>query len=288
MVGYEEVHHLTETGRLFTIFIIICGIGTAGYAIGNITSFLIGGEARRIFMEGILEKKLAKLKDHVIVLGFGKFGRIAANEIARKGVPLVIIEKSEEKVQAAKGEGYQALQGDATDEHLMEKIGIMRAKGLVAALSEEADNVFAVLTARVLNPKLIIVSRGEEEESEKKLLRAGANRVILAYRIGGLRMAAVVLQPAIMDFLDVIFCGDELALELMQFPVPKKSPLTGKMLKETDIRTETGGALIVGIKGTDGKLITNPRGSAVIMEGDTIIALGSPEHLELLEKMVKR
>ena len=238
-------------------------------------------------MEFMTEKKLSKLKEHVIILGFGKFGRIAAQEIFRRKVHIIVVEQVEAKIKATVDEGYNVILGNATDEHLLEKCGITRAKGLVVALSEEADNVYAVLTARVLNPELVIVTRGEDEESEKKLLRAGANRVILAYKIGGLRMAAVVLQPAIMDFLDVIFCGNELALELMQFEVKQGSSLVGKMLKETSIRSETGGALIVGIKGVSGKLITNPKGSIKIREGDILIALGSPKHLEMLGDIVK-
>ena len=284
-VGFHEVHALSKNGKVFTILIIFAGIGIGGYAIGNIASFLVGGEARRIFMEGILEKKLARLKDHVIVLGFGKFGREVVQEVNRKKVQMVIIELNENKVTEAHSLGHQVLQGDGTNEALLEKVGVKQAKGLVAAMSHEADNVYAVLTARVLNPKLTIVSRGESEESEKKLLRAGANRVILAYRSGGRRMAAVVLQPAILDFLDVIFSGDELSLELMEIHIKKGSGLVGKMLKETDIRNETGGALVVGIKGVGSRIIPNPLGTTVLHEEDVLVAMGNPENLDALEKL---
>ena len=284
-VGFHEVHSLSNNGKIFTIFIIFAGIGIGGYAIGNIASFLIGGEARSIFMEGILEKKLAKLKDHIIVLGYGKFGREVVHEIARKKVQMIIIEQDEDRIEQASSEGFQVIHGDGTNETLLEKVGVLRAKGLVAAMSSEADNVFAVLTARVLNPNLTIVSRGEEEESEKKLLRAGANRVILAYRSGGRRMAAVVLQPAILDFLDVIFSGDDLSLELMEIHIKKGSPLVGKKLKDSDIRNETGGALVVGIKSGGGKIIPNPLGNTLLHEEDVLVAMGSPEHLASLEKL---
>jgi len=284
-VGFTEIRPLDDAGRIFTIFIILSGIGAGGYAIGNITSFLIGGEARRIFMEAILENRLSKLNNHIIILGYGKFGRAAAQEIKRKSIPIVIVELKEQRVKLALNEGYEAIQGDASEDHLLEKVGLTRARGVVAALSSEADNVLAVLTARVLNPKLTIVSRGDEEGSEKKLLRAGANRVVLPYEIGGRRMAAIVVEPSIMDFLDIMFSGDELAMELMEFKLQKDSLLTGKTLSESAIRDKTGGALIVGIKGVTGKMITNPKSALILREGDTLIALGSQTSLENLSKL---
>lgn len=172
-------------------------------------------------------------------------------------------------------------------EGLLEMVGVRNAKGLVAALSDEADNVFAALTARVLNPSLTIVSRGEEEESEKKMLRAGANRVILPYRIGGRRMAAVVLQPAILDFLDVMFRGDKLALELMEIHMEKGSSLIGKYLSESDIRAKTGGTFIVGIRTASGELVANPDRTAILNQGDVLIAMGSAEQLAKCEKLAK-
>lgn len=284
-VGFTEIRELSQSGRLFTIFVIISGIFAGGYAIGNLTSFLIGGEARRIYMEAVLDKRLSKLKNHVILLGYGKFGRAAADEVSRKMIPLVIIEHSEARIKLAQAEGFEAIQGDATDESLMIKIGIKHARGLVSAVSVEADNVLAVLTARVLNPQLVIVSRGDEEGSERKLLRAGADRVVLPYKIGGRRMAAIVVQPTIVDFLDVMFSGDELALELQEITVHKKSKLTGKTLSESLIRDQTGGALIVGIKSASGTIITNPRGTIVLREGDVLIALGSDNHLQTLKDL---
>lgn len=233
-------------------------------------------------MEAVLEKRLSKLKNHVIILGFDKFGRAAAEEVSRKMIPLVIIEHTEARIQLAQADGFEAIIGDATDESLMIKIGIKLARGLVSALSDEADNVLAVLTARVLNPQLVIVSRCDEEGSERKMLRAGADRVVLPYKVGGRRMAAIVVQPTIVDFLDVMFSGDELALELQEITVRKKSKLADKPLSESLIRDQTGGALIVGIKGTSGTIITNPRGTTVLREGDILIALGSDQHLQTL------
>jgi len=284
-VGFHEVHALSEQGKLFTIFIIFAGIGVGGYAIGNITSFFIGGEARKIFMETVLEKKLSRLKDHIILLGYGKFGAEIADEVDRKRVPLVIIENDEKKVERAREKGFQAYLGDGTDEQMLEKVGVRRARGMVAALSTEAANVYAVLTGRVLNPDMVIVSRGEEEESEKKMLRAGANRVILAYRSGGRRMAAVVLEPAILDFLDIMFSGDELAVELMSVTLKKDSLLVGKMLKDADLRDETGGVLIVGIKDKSGNITSIPVGTTVLNEGDKLIVMGSNEHIDALKKL---
>lgn len=238
-------------------------------------------------MEGMLDKRLSKLKDHIILLGFGKFGWEVSQEVSRKKTPLIIIEKNEERVRTAADMGYRVLKGSGTDEHLLEKVGVKRAKGLVAAMSDEADNVFAVLTARVLNPGLTIVSRGEEEESEKKLRRAGANRVILPYQIGGRRMAAVVMQPAILDFLDVIFCGDELALELMEVHLVKDSSLVGKTLNDSDIRAKTGGALILGVKSASGELTANPDRFTILHPEDILIAMGSAEQLAKCQELAK-
>ena len=274
-VGFGEIRTMSEAGRVFTIFIVVGGVSVGAYAVGNIASFMIGGEARRIYMENQLENRPSKLKDHVILLGFGKFGHEVAEEVSRRKQKLVIIENREERVEQARNEGYEAIKGDGVDEHLLEKVGVKRARGLVAALSEEADNGFAVLTARVLNPQLTIVTRGEEEESEKKLLRAGANRVILPYRIGGRRMAAVVLQPAILDFLDVIFSGDDLALELMEINLDDKSKLIETKLGDSNIRGETGGALIVGVKKKNGELIPNPDRTTKLTKGDRLVAMVS-------------
>ncbi len=236
-------------------------------------------------MEGMLEKKLSKLRNHIVILGFGKFGRSAAQQVRQKGVNLIIIENRESRINLAKEEGYEIVSGDATDESLMEKVGIRRARGLIVALSVEADNVLAVLTARVLNPDLTIVARGDEEGSERKLLRAGADRVVLPYKVGGRRMAAMVVEPSILDFLDVMFSGDELAMELMEIEISKKSPLIGRTLKDSAIRDQTGGALIVGIRGVSGKLITNPRGTTILREGDKLIALGNKEHFNRLSEI---
>ena len=285
MVGFSEIHDLSDGGRIFTIFIIIAGISTGGYAVGNLTSFLIGGEARRIFMEGMQEKFLSKLQNHIVILGYGKFGRAAAKEVRRQGLHVVIIEQSADRAILAKKEGFDAVEGDATDESLLETVGTNQARGLVAALSVEASNVLAVLTTRVLNPDIYIVSRGDEEESERKFLRAGADRVVLPYKVGGRRMAAMAVQPAVVDFLDVMFSGDELAMELMEFKIGKGSPLTGKSLAESEIRDKTGGALIVGIKHASGEVDANPRGTIILSEGDTLIALGRQQHLERLKKM---
>ena len=286
-VGFHEVHALSHTGKLFTIFIIFAGIGIGGYAIGNIASFLVGGEARRIFMEGMLEKKLAKLKDHIIILGYGKFGKQIVKEISKKKAQMVIIEQNEKFVQSAQKKGLMIIQGNAADESILEIVGIRRAKGLIAALSSETDNVFAVLTARVLNTNLRIVSRGETEESETKLLRAGANRVVLAYQSGGKRMAAEVLHPNILDFQDIIFSGDDLSIELVEIHIEKGSTYDGKMIKETNIRSETDGSLIIGIKDDDGKIIPNPRGTTVLKGGDILVVMCPPEHFMTLEKLAE-
>lgn len=287
MVGFSEIHELSHNGRIFTMFIIVAGIGTGGYAIGNLTSFLIGGEARRIFMEGMEERMLARLQNHIVILGYGKFGRAAAKEVRKQGIHVVVIDQSEDRFNLAKREGFNAVFGDATDESLLENVGLGKARGLVAALSEEAANVLAVLTARVLNTDIYIVSRGDEEGSERKLSRAGADRVVLPYKVGGRRMAAMAVQPAVVDFLDVMFSGDELSLELTEMNIDKGSHLIGKTLAESEIREKTGGALIVGIKHTSGEVESNPRGTITLNEGDILIALGKREHLERLKKMAR-
>jgi voltage-gated potassium channel len=175
--------------------------------------------------------------------------------------------------------------GDATDDSVLRQAGVERARGLLAALPQDADNVYVSLSARGINPALFVIARGTDESSEKKLLKAGANRVILPYQIGGRRMASILVRPEIVDFLDVMMGKDELSLRMEIVRVGEKSSLAGLTLKESDIRRETGGALVMGLIRKDGQMIPNPSSNIKILSGDQLLVLGQVDQIQQLEQM---
>lgn len=190
-----------------------------------------------------------------------------------------------EVVQELDGKGIPVIRGDATRDEILHQAGVERAKGLLTALSNDADNVYVSLSARGINPSLFIIARGTDEASESKLLKAGANRVILPYQIGGRRMASIMVRPAIVDFLDVMMGKDELSLRMEIVAVGEKSTLIGRTLKESDVRQETGGALVMGLIRTGGQMIPNPRVDTEIFNGDQLVVLGQLEQIQRLERL---
>jgi len=200
-VGFKEIHDLSFNGKLFTIILIIGGVGTALYALSTGAKLVLEGELQEIYGRKRLEKKLKELKNHYIICGHGRMGKIISRELKGKNSSLVIIEKRTEILEEK--EDILILEGDATKDDILKKAGIEKAKCLISVLPTDAENLFVVLSARVLNPALFIVARASEEGSEQKLLRAGADRVVSPYHIGGLRIAHTVLKPAVVDFIEI-------------------------------------------------------------------------------------
>ncbi|BCB95726.1 potassium transporter TrkA [Dissulfurispira thermophila] len=286
-VGYKEVHELSYNGRIFTIILIIGGVGTVLYALNNGAKLILEGEFKEVFGRKRLEKKIRELKNHYIVCGYGRMGKIICRELRGKNIKFVVIEK---KLDAFEERGDMLiLEGDATRDEILREAGIERAKGLISVLPTDAENLFVVLSARELKPDLFIVARAGEEGSEQKLMRAGADRVVSPYHIGGLRIAHTVLKPAVVDFIEFATKSGNIDLQMEEITVQEESKLTGLTLDECGIGRELG-IIIVAIKKHTGDMRFNPTFRTAIKAGDTLIALGEVSKLKILEDMagVKR
>jgi len=286
-VGFKEVHELSPAGKIYTIFVILVGVGVVGFTLSNFTAVLVSGRIGELLRAGKMQKRIAKLKDHYIVCGAGKMGYEAVLELVREGKDLVVIDTNPEKVGKLESEGVAVIHGDATRDDVLRQAGVEHAKGLLAILPEDAANVFVSLSARGMNPSLFIIARGTDESSQNKLLKAGANRVVLPYHIGGRRMAYILVRPEIVDFLDVMMGKDEFSLRMEIIRVGETSPLAGRSLKESNIRRETGGALVTGLIRQDGKMIPNPDRETQILAGDQLLVLGHADQIQQLEQMAR-
>lgn len=281
-VGYKEVGELSSGGRLFTIILIISGVGTMLYALSAGAKSLLEGEIQGIFGRRRLEKKIKELRDHYIICGYGRMGKIICKELKGRHMKFTIIEKQPDILKEE--EDILLFEGDATKDEMLKKVGIERAKGLVSVLPTDAENLYVVLSARVLNPDLFIVARAGEEGSEQKLLRAGADRVISPYHIGGLRMAQTIIKPAVVDFIEFATKTGNIDLQMEEIPIQEGSHLIGLTLDECGIGKELG-IIIVAIKRSTGDMKFNPTFRSTVKAGDTLIALGEIAKLKILEDM---
>jgi len=284
-VGFGEVAPMHPMGRILTIMIIISTIMVGGYAMGNIGAFIFGGEVIKALRGRRLERDLENLKNHTILVGYGRVGKGAATEWA--GENLVVIESNSENAKAAMRDGFKAIIGDSTQDHILRQAGIERARAIMIATGHVADNVLITLTAREMKPDIIISARGDEPSSEVILKRAGADRVVLPNRIGGRRMAAFIRYPAVVDFLDSVMHSGDLSLLIQEFVVCESSALVGKTLKSSDIRGISGGALIMAIKKKEGSTVVAPPHDYKFRIGDTLITLGTDRSLKEVSKLTR-
>jgi voltage-gated potassium channel len=286
-VGYMEVQPLSSQGRIFTIVLIVFSVGTAGYSITTLIGFIFGGQILQEVRGRKMDRAISHLRDHYIICGCGVVGKEVALEFRHAGVPFVVIDQDPMRSELGRDESILFLAGNAEDDDTLIEAGIMEAKGLISALRQDGSNVFVVLTARQLNPDLTIVARAAEEKSINKLIKAGADRVISPYQIGGRRMASVILRPSVMNFLDVVVEGGDVAMRLEEVPVTQQSPFEGKSLGESGIGQHTD-AKVIGIQGPDGHSRISQSGTTlmsavVLQEGDSLIALGSEDQLKSLK-----
>ena len=282
-IGYGETHPLSTEGRIFTLFIIAIGIGVVGHALVSVSRWLIEGEVVKVFTRRRSMKAIQKIRDHFIVCGFGRMGSFVCNEFHARGIPFVVVENIPEIQDKINQNGYYLSPGDATDEDVLMAAKIKTARGLVSTLNSDASNVYVVLTARELNPDLEIIARAGEEEAEKKLIRAGASRVISPYRIGGMRMVMGILKPTVMSFLEVAMDHKQLNVELEEVCVAKNSAYSGKKLVDTDIRKELN-LIIIAIKKPDGRMVFNPGPNTIIEDEDLLITLGENKDLAIFHR----
>jgi voltage-gated potassium channel len=285
-VGFMEVHPLSPAGRVFTIFLILGGVFTLFYSAGEVIRFIVSGEVRRALGRQRMRKNLDELKDHLVVCGFGRMGRLVCEQFSSLGLSFVVIDQSAELLQGFDLPHGIPLAGDATSDDVLKRAGVDRARALVSVAASDADNLFIVMSARFLNDKLLIVARAEEEGAEKKLLRAGASRVISPYSIGGQRLALAVLRPAVMDFIELATRKEHVELQIEETEIHAGSFLAGRALRDSQIREELG-AIVVGIRKADGRMLFNPASDAVLDPGDVLVSMGHRHQLDKLEKLAR-
>ena len=285
-VGYGEIHTLSKEGKIFTVFLIILSFGVMGYILASIAQTIIAGQIRMALGRRKLEKKVKRLKNHYVLCGYGRIGSFIAREFNAEDVPFVVVEKDPERIKLIGEDGFLYVEGDATDDEILTSAGIERAKCLVAATGSDADNLYITLSTRSLNPSIYILSRAAEEGAERKLLSAGANRVVSPYLIGAARMLNAVLRPNIVEFVDLVVERKHLELQLEEITVEDDSKFKGKTLQESGIRRELG-LIVVAIKKATGAMLFNPSSETMIEKGDILIVLGEKKHLGMLEKLVQ-
>ena len=284
-VGYGEVHEISNTGRLFTTLLIFFGVSYFVYVTSVVVQFMVEGKMRTIFGRRMLDKKINRLKDHYIVCGYGRIGRVICKNLQKKPLGLVVIEKDRELIPVMDEDKVLYVCGDVLDEANLIKTGIKRAKGLVAVLATDADNVFLVLTARQLNPDLYIIARACQAESKSKLRAAGADNVESPYEKGGISIAQRILRPAVTNFLNLAFSAKRKDIQVEEILVASSSALTNVMLKDSGIRQRFN-LIIIAIKKSDGSMLFNPSFETVIKAEDTVIAVGEEANLKKLEDIL--
>jgi voltage-gated potassium channel len=281
-VGYGEIHPLSRAGRVFNSGVIVLGVATVLYTFSFLMARLVEGDLQARWARRRRERMLDDLTHHFIICGFGRIGQIVAREFSRQSVPLVIIERDAERMHAAIDAGYLAVEADASSEEVLKRVGIMQARGFIAAVSTDADNVFAILTARLLRPDLFIIGRAETEDAKAKLVRAGADRVLSPYQIGGLQLAQTALRPAVVDFVQLATSSDNLDLNMEQVQIGAGAALAGRSIIEANLRQRFG-VVVVGIQRATGSMEFNPPPEAVMGVGDYLVVLGQAKNLRDLE-----
>jgi voltage-gated potassium channel len=282
-VGFEEVHPLSQQGKFFTIALILGGVATVTGTLTIGTQILLAGQLQKVMGRKKLEKEIKKLKNHYIICGHGRMGKIICHEFARKPVPFLVIEEDLDVFKKIPN-SVLAIQGNASEESVLLEAGIKRALGLVSVASSDADNVYITLTAIGLRPDLYIVARAGEAGSEQKLLRAGASKVVSPYTIGGTGIANAILRPAVVDFIELVTKREHLELQMEEVLIGKGSSLAGKSILESGLRQRLG-IIVVAVKKKDGLMEFNPSSSTGIEAGDRLIVLGGGENLARLEAL---
>ena len=281
-VGFGEIHPLSAAGKIFTIFLIIGGVGGALYILTTMVQYTLEGQLGITMGRRRMKAKIAKLKGHFILCGYGRVGQEIARTFSEEKASFVVIENNEERLTKAERDGYLCLLGDATSDETLKKAGITRARGLVAALGSDTDNTYITLSARGLRPDLLIEARSSSEEAEVKLKRAGADRVISPHLIGGHRMAMLALRPAVVDFIDTVTYRPGRELQLENVDVAGGSSLVGQALGQV---RDQDGITVLAMRKKSGKLLANPPDKETIEDGDRLIVIGTKKRLAALESI---
>jgi voltage-gated potassium channel len=284
-VGYAEVHPLSHAGRVFNSFLIFFGVTIMLLAVGGMTQAIIELELNQFFGKRRNKKMIDQLHDHYIVCGFGRVGRGAAHELQRAGVPFLVVDNNPDRMEWAIKDGMLAVLADATDDETLKAAGLLRARGLIATLQSDADNLFVILSAKALHPTLKVAARISSEQSERKMRLAGADYVFAPYDITGNRMAQVMLKPHVFQFIDFTTKGMGLDVGIEQVRVTAKSEFASKSLLDTQMRKDLG-VIVLAIRKSDGRMLFNPAPEAEIEAGDYLIVMGEQANLQRLEQLM--
>jgi voltage-gated potassium channel len=284
-VGYREVGSLSSGGRLFTMLLIVTGVGALGFSLGVFVDFISEGRLRDLLEGRRMTRTIEELLGHTIIVGLGRVGSVVAESLAEDGVPFVVIETEDHALTAAQEHDWLVVQGDAATEPVLVQAGIERAASLVAALPTDGANMFVTVTAKTLNPKLFVVTRSEHEASEPALLKAGADRVITPNVIGGRRMASLVMHPFVSDYLDLVTHGHDVEFRLHDVELPAGSPLVGTTIRDAKVRDRYG-VYILAIRQPDGTVDTNPPMDTMLQAGSVLVVLGTPQQIDSLAREV--
>ncbi|MEZ5354562.1 MAG: potassium channel protein [Bryobacteraceae bacterium] len=286
-VGYGEVHPLTKSGRIFNTILLLVGAGVMAYAFSAVTQSIFESQFGEMIQQRRNRKMIDRLNNHYILCGFGRVGRGAAAELQRSGVPFVVLDRNEDRVERAIKMGMLAAEADATRDDMLIDAGIQRARGLIAALATDADNLFLILSAKSLNPKLMVSSRVAEEASEAKMRRAGADAVFMPYSMTGYRLAQSILRPHVFEFLDVTAQTSSMGMDvgIEQVEIRPGAQIASRSLKDMQLRRDLG-VIVLAIRRANKTMEFNPSAETIIEVGDNLIVMGRSDDLRKLEQIV--
>ncbi len=285
-VGYSEVHPFVRSEtRIFTICLILSGMGVVLYALGTFTQSLVEGQVRDLLGRRKVKHRIESLRDHAIVCGFGRIGESICRELALTGVSFVVVEKDPLHLRKIEQEGFLGVVGDATSEEVLQEAGIQRARSLFPAASTDADNVYITLTAKGINPGLFIIARAAESGADKKLMWAGADRVVSPYQMSGKRMANLLLRPTVVEFIETSLFDPTMDLVMEELHLPAEGSAVGKSVQSSGLRKDYG-VIVVAIKRKDGRLVMNPSPDDLFQGGDILIALGKREEFRRISNLL--
>lgn len=276
-VGYREIIPLTPSGKIFTILVIVVGLGIVFYFLQTIVEDTLEGRIRKIFGRRKMQKNMARMSHHVVVAGFGRMGEVVCKELEEARVEFIIIENSLQRFAVAEERNYPVLNANAADEDALKAAGLDKARVFISLLSDDADNILAVITARDINPGLIIITRALDAANEKKMSRAGANRVVSPYELSSHRIVRMVEKPNVVDFFDSLLSSQKYKLSLEELAVSEGSEFNGRSIREAGFR-ERFNAIIVAVR-RDGEMIFNPGPDLSMRSGDILILIAEPETL---------
>lgn len=284
-VGYSEIHIISPAGRMFTLVLIFLGVGFFLYAVGNFIQFLVEGRIRYVLGRRKLDRQINKLKDHYIICGYGRMGRALARFLIQRYLDVVVIEQNQARTTVMDEDGILYLVGAATDESLLIRAGIERARGLITVVGNDADNVFLVLLARQMNPDIFIVARAIMNSAKRTLTAAGANKVVSPYDLGARRIAHAILRPTVIEFLEMAFTDENVDVEVEEITIKPNSPVVRRTLYESEIRQKFG-VMIISIKKEDGHMVFNPDADTLLESNDTLVVVGGAANIKGLEKLL--